>query len=144
MPTMSGRSLAAGFSARACSAKIVARMSLIVSSMASTALRTRFATSGSTIIETVPSSAMPVAYSRWMTRSCKSRAIRSRSSYSDSRSASERRAASSSATPAWAANEAMTSAAAGVTGGPPRRRPTPSTPRPLPGAPSGKIIFGPM
>jgi hypothetical protein len=40
-----------------------------------------------------------------MTRSCRSRAIRSLSSYSDSRSASARLAASSSATPAWATNE---------------------------------------
>ena len=52
----------------------------MVSSIASTALVIRLATSGLVIIGIVPSSDMPVAYSRWMTRSCRSRAIRSRSS----------------------------------------------------------------
>ena len=46
---------------RACSAKMTARMSLMVSSIASTALVTRPATSGLVIIGIVPSSDMPVA-----------------------------------------------------------------------------------
>jgi hypothetical protein len=129
---------------RACSAKMVARMSLIVSSIASTALVIRPATSGLVIIGMVPSSDMPVAYNRWMTRSCRSRAIRSLSSYTRSRSASARLDASSSATPAWAANEATTSAWAGGNGGAPWRRPTVSTPRTLPGAPSGNTTAGPI
>ena len=79
-----------------------------------------------------------------MTRSCRSWAIRSLSSYSDSRSASARLAASSSATPAWAANEATTSAWAWGNGGAPWRRPTVSTPRTLPGAPSGNTTAGPI
>ena len=87
----------------------------MVSSIASTALVTRLATSGRVIIDIAPSSDMPVAYSRWMTRSCRSRPIRSLSSDSDSRSASTRLAASSSATPAWAANEAATPAGPGGT-----------------------------
>ena len=79
-----------------------------------------------------------------MTRSCRSRAIRSRSSYSHSRSASARLAASSSATPACAANEATTSAWTWGNGGAPWRRPTVSTPRTLPGAPSGNTIAAPI
>src|ERR1700751_353808 len=54
-----------------------------------------------------------------MTRSWRSRAIRSRSSYRDSRWASARLAASSSATPAWAAKGATTSACVGGNGGAP-------------------------
>jgi len=46
---------------RACSAKMVARMSLMVSSIASTALLMRLATSGRVTIGIVPSSDMPVA-----------------------------------------------------------------------------------
>jgi len=46
---------------RACSWKIVERISLIVSSIASTALVIRLATSGLVIIGMVPSSDMPVA-----------------------------------------------------------------------------------
>ena len=45
----------------ACSAKMVARISLMVSSIASTALVIRLATSGLVIIGIVPSSDMPVA-----------------------------------------------------------------------------------
>jgi hypothetical protein len=84
----------------ACSAKMAPRISLMVSSMSSTARDTRSATSGLVIIGMVPCNDIPVAYSRWMTRSCRSRAIRSRSWYTDRRSASARLAASSSATPA--------------------------------------------
>ncbi len=54
------RSGPAGVS-RACSAKMVARMSLMVSSIASTAWVIRLATSGLVIIGMVPSSDMPVA-----------------------------------------------------------------------------------
>ncbi len=56
---------------------------------------------------------------------------------------SRRRSASSSATPAWAANEATTSAAACGNGSAPCRRPMVSTPRTLPGAPSGNTTAGP-
>ena len=116
----------------------------MVSSMSSTALVTRSATSGLVIIGIVPCSDIPVAYSRWMTRSCRSRAIRSRSWYTNRRSASPRLAASSSATPACAANEAANAASACGNGAAPWRRPMVSTPRRLPGAPSGKITAGPM
>ena len=46
---------------RACSWKMVERISLMVSSIASTALVIRLATSGLVIIGMVPSSDMPVA-----------------------------------------------------------------------------------
>ena len=120
------------------------RISLMVSSMASTARVTRSATSGLLIIGMVPCSDIPVAYSRWMTRSCRSRAIRSRSWYTDRRSASARLAASSSATPACAAKEAANDASVGGKGVLPWRRPMVSTPRRLPGAPSGNTTAGPM
>jgi hypothetical protein len=58
---MSARSRGALTRPRDWSAKIVPLMSLIVSSMASTALRTRSATSRLEIIGMVPSSDMPVA-----------------------------------------------------------------------------------
>ena len=105
------------------------RISLIVSSMASTARVTRSATSDRPIIGMAPCKDIPVAYSRWMTRSCRSRAIRSRSSYTDRRSASARLAASSSAMPACAANEAAKAASACGKGGSPWRRPMVNTPR---------------
>src|SRR6476659_8455726 len=79
-----------------------------------------------------------------MTRSCRSWAIRSLSSRIDRRSASARLASSSSATPAWAANEATTSAWAWGNGAAPWRRPTVSTPRTLPGTPSGNSTAGPI
>ena len=62
--TMSARSRGTLGRPRDCRAKIVALMSLIVSSIASTALRTRSATSRLVITGIVPSSDMPVAYSR--------------------------------------------------------------------------------
>ena len=59
--TMSPRRSGPSAVSRACSAKMVARMSLMVSSIASTALVIRLATSGLVIIGIVPSSDMPVA-----------------------------------------------------------------------------------
>src|SRR6266516_4370239 len=122
---------------------MVARMSLIVSSMASTAVRTRVASSGRAISGIAPSSDMPVAYSRWITRSCRSRAIRSLSSKTDSRSDSLRCSASSTATAAWAAKVATISAAAGGRACRPGSRPAVSTPRTFPGAPSGTTTAAP-
>ena len=94
------------------SAKIAERISLIVSSSASTDRLIRSATSGTLIIEVTPCSDMPVAYSRWMTRSCRSLAIRSRSSKTAICSACLRCSASSSPMAAWAAKVASMSAAA--------------------------------
>ncbi len=128
----------------ACNAKMAPRISLIVWSMSSTARVTRSATSGLPIIGMVPCRDIPVAYSRWMTRSCRSRAIRSLSWYTERRSASARLAASSSATPACAAKAAANAASACGNGSLPCRRPMVSTPRRLSGAPSGNTTAGPM
>ena len=130
-------------SPRSWSRKIAARMSLIVSSSSSTACWTRPAASAPGISDVAPCSDMPVANSRWMTRSCRSRAIRSRSAYSATRWAAWRRSASSMPMPAWAAKVATMSAAAGASGGEPRRRAAVSTPRTSPGRPTGTSTAGP-
>ena len=59
--TMSLRRSARSAVSLACSAKMAPRISLMVSSIASTALVIRLATSGRVIIDMVPSSDMPVA-----------------------------------------------------------------------------------
>ena len=61
-------------------AKIDRRMSLIVASRSSTAWSSRETTSGRSTSREVPCSPSPTANNRWMTRSCRSRPIRSRSS----------------------------------------------------------------
>ena len=138
------RSAAGLASGWVCSAKIAERISLIVSSSASTDRLTRSATSGTVIIDVTPCSDMPVAYSRWMTRSCRSLAIRSRSSKTAICSACLRCSASSSPMAAWAAKVASMSAAAWDSGMAPGRRPADRTPRTLPGAPSGTTSSGPI
>jgi len=59
--TMSVRRSGRSASPRACNWKMVARMSLMVSSIASTALLIRVATAGLATMGSVPSSDMPVA-----------------------------------------------------------------------------------
>ena len=78
-----------------------------------------------------------------MTRSCRSRAIRSRSERMASRSASWRCSASSSAIAACAAKVWTISTASGASGIAPVSRPTVNTPRTSPGAPSGRMMAGP-
>src|ERR1035438_9229574 len=78
-----------------------------------------------------------------MTRSCRSRAIRSLSCSTVRRSASLRREASSSAMPACAANVVTRRPASGASGIAPWPRPTVKTPRTSPGAPSGRTMAGP-
>ena len=82
-----------------CSAKIAVRISLIVVVQRhQPTLLTRSSTCGRDLRHDALE-LHPVAYSRWMTRSCRSRAIRSRSSKTARRSASLRCSASSSAIP---------------------------------------------
>ena len=128
---------------RACSEKIAARMSLIVSSSASTACSTRCAASESRMSAVAPCRDIPVANSRWMTRSCRSRAIRSRSSNSARRWASLRCSASSIPMPACAAKVVTISTAGGESGKPPWCRPAVRTPRTSPAGPSGTSTAGP-
>jgi trehalose synthase len=121
----------------------VPSMSLMVRSKSSTTPLTRCSTCGGVICGKTPWSFIPLAKSRWITWSCRSRAIRSRSSKTARRSASLRCSANSSAIPACAANVVTSSTAAGGSGIDPGWRPTVSTPRTLPGPPSGNTTAGP-
>lgn len=82
------------------SPKIVDRMILMVSSRSSTARPTRSAAPSCSTSRAALCKVIPVAKSRWIARSCRSRAIRSRSSSSAICSASRRRSASSKASAA--------------------------------------------
>ncbi len=84
--------------------KIADLMILMVSSRSSTARSTRSDASGWSMKRPALCSVIPVANSRWMARSCRSRAIRSRSCSTAIRWASCRRSASSIAIAACAAN----------------------------------------
>ena len=95
----------------ACSAssKIVPRIALMVSSSVETVSSSRRATSGDAAMEATPWSCSPVAKSRWMTTSCRSRAMRSRS---ESRASSWRSVTAcprSRARAAWSAKVASIS-----------------------------------
>ena len=85
------------------SSKMVRRMSLMVASMSSTAVEMRCAASGRTARRAAFSRVSPIANSRWITRSCRSRPIRSRSSKTASRLRSSRACATCIASAAWSA-----------------------------------------
>ena len=91
----------------------------------------------------VDSSIMPVANSRWTTRSCRSRAIRSRSSYTASRSRWCWASARTSARAACEANWVASSRSTAVYGRSPRRRGRASVPISRPPACSGSSMLGP-
>ena len=95
--------------AACCSSKMVPRIALMVRSSSSTARSRRAPIAGSPTREATPCSCSPVAKSRWITTSCRSRAIRSRSEMTASSSRSTTAWARSSASPAWSAKEASSS-----------------------------------
>ena len=88
-------------------------------------------------------SASPVANSRWMTWSCRSAAIRSRSSSIAQRCCSVRASASSIATEAWLANPAAMSSSSAVNAARPVSRATVSTPMTFWAPVSGTTSTGP-
>lgn len=126
-----------------CNAKIAVRISWMVTSSSSTALPTPSRTSGTTDRRCAVSSISPVANSRWMTRSCRSRAIRSRSSNTASRSRSCCASAVISAGAACEANCTASVRSARVNGRPPRARDVTSVPSTRPSLCSGTITAGP-
>ena len=88
-------------------------------------------------------SASPVANRRWMTWSCRSAAIRSRSSSIAQRCCSAREAASSIATEAWLANPAAMSSSSVVNAARPVSRATLSTPMTFWAPVNGTTMTGP-
>src|SRR5690606_25146031 len=93
-------------------AKIAVRISPIAASIASTCAAMAGAVCG--VRAATACRARPVPNRRWMTWSCRSRAIRARSSMRASRSRSARPRAGRNATPVWAAKSAARARSASV------------------------------
>lgn len=133
-----------GASAGPCwSAKIAVRISWMVTSSSSTALPTPRRTSGTSDPRWALSSSIPVANSRWMTRSCRSRAIRSRSSYTASRSRSRCASAIISASAACEANWIASVRSSSLNGRSPRARGVTRAPMTRPPLCRGSAMIGP-
>ncbi len=126
-----------------CRAKMVERICRMVVSSSSMALCSREEASGRSTSRTVLIRVIATANSRWMTTSCRSLAMRSRSSSTPSRSASLRASASSSATAACPANACSVRSSDRLNGIRPARLTRASTPRAVPAAPSGTAAVGP-
>ena len=90
-----------------------------------------------------PSSIMPVANRRWITRSCRSRAIRSRSSNTASRSRSRRSKPKDKAIATCVAKASASSTTSPLKGSSPANRYTPRAPMAWSRAISGNIMAGP-
>ncbi len=118
-------------------------MILIVPSRSSTALPTRSPASGCSISRLAPCSVRPVANSRWIARSCRSRAIRSRSCSSARCSDSARCRASSSVSAACAAKPDSSSTSWSSNAGRPASRHSRSAPVDRSWATSGTATSGP-
>ena len=109
---------------------LVRRISVMVSSRSSMARSTRLRTmSGTGAARRALFRDMPVAKTRCTTRSCMSRAIRSRSRKTSSCSYSVRASASINVTAAWAAKASATSMDGPVSRGTSWSQSSPSTPR---------------
>ncbi len=123
--------------------KMVERMIFMVSSRSSTARSTRSEASLCSMNRPALCSVMPVANSRWMARSCRSRAMRSRSSRTAICSASARRSASSIATAACAAKPWSGSVSLSVNGLRAAERTSRTMPRTRSPEPIGTATAGP-
>nr|CAA75732.1 Mcp protein [Mycobacterium tuberculosis H37Rv] len=93
---------------------MVVRISCITSCRSSTTSESRCCTSGLRSCGTAPCKARPIAKSRWMTWSWRSRAIRSRSVSTSSSRIRRCEVANCQASAAWSANAAIISSCSSV------------------------------
>ncbi len=123
--------------------KMVERMILMVESRSSIARPSRSAAPGCSTSGRALCRVIPVANSRWTARSCRSRAIRSRSSRRLICSASRRRSASSRARAAWSARPGRAAISASMNVGRPSSRARIRTPLSFSWVPTVTATAGP-
>ena len=112
-----------------CRRKMALRTSLIVPSRSSTTSSSRSRTSGLTASRAADCTVRPTANRRWMTRSCRSRAMRSRSSRTASLDLSRCAAATSTARATWSPKAPASARSSGAAATPPACQPRTRTPR---------------